>query len=106
MDIGSAIKLVRNNSRMSQTDLADKSGLSPSYIHMVERGRRTLNLKSASAIAGALGLSLFMLIFIASEDDDLIGMDASARIALTDEIWGRLRKLKNAAKKERGEGNG
>jgi transcriptional regulator with XRE-family HTH domain len=43
---------------MSQEKLAEKSGLHPTYVGMVERHLRNPSVNAAQAFADALGLSL------------------------------------------------
>ncbi len=52
------IKNLRTERGFSQELLAEKSGLHPTYISLIERGLRNPTLDVSKAIATALGLSL------------------------------------------------
>jgi ribosome-binding protein aMBF1 (putative translation factor) len=59
-----AIALRRHRMAMglSQELLAEKAGLHPTYIGLVERGLRNPSLNASKSLASALGLSLSKLI--------------------------------------------
>jgi XRE family transcriptional regulator, regulator of sulfur utilization len=59
---GSAVRARRTAAGISQEKLAERSGLHPTYISMVERGVRKATLDVASRIAKALKISLPLLI--------------------------------------------
>ena len=59
---GSAVRVRRTAAGISQEKLAERSGLHPTYISMVERGVRKPTLDVASRIAKALRVSLPLLI--------------------------------------------
>ena len=59
---GSAVRTRRTAAGISQEKLAERSGLHPTYISMVERGVRKPTLDVASRIAKALKVSLPLLI--------------------------------------------
>ena len=40
MDIGNAIQLARKKRKLSQAELAERAGISASYLSMLERNRR------------------------------------------------------------------
>ena len=59
MKIGEAIKKLREKQNMTQVDLANKAGISPAFISLLESGdRNDMNVKIADRVAGALGVSL------------------------------------------------
>lgn len=53
---------LRNIKNMSQKELSQKSGLSQSYIAMLEKGERNLNFKTMQQLAQALNINLQDLI--------------------------------------------
>ena len=59
---GMTIKQIRKQQKMSQNDLAEKSGLHRTYIGSVERGERNITLINAEKIAQALSVQLFELL--------------------------------------------
>ena len=75
MDIGKAIKLCRTQKNMSQTELAELANISTSYIHLLERNKRNPNFSTVQAVAFALNVPFSILIFLASDQEDLAGID-------------------------------
>ena len=49
------VQRLRSKRKMSQKALADKVGISVSYVSMLERGQRSPQLETVEALAGALG---------------------------------------------------
>lgn len=60
--IGKYIRKYRNTKKLRQEDLAEKTGLSVTYIGMVERGEKVPSLETFISIANALGVSADMLL--------------------------------------------
>lgn len=60
-----AILQSRTDCALSQERLAELSGLSTSYISLLERGQRNLTMFSAARIAAACELKLSELVLIA-----------------------------------------
>lgn len=85
--IGSTIKLCRDRRKLSQKDLAEKSGLSVSYLSLIEQGKRTANLEVLESIAAGLGLPLNVLIFLASDKSELAGIDETIAEKLSLLAW-------------------
>jgi transcriptional regulator with XRE-family HTH domain len=50
------LKTTRLRKKLSQEALAEKAGLSVSYISMLERGQRSPPLDTLESLAGALGV--------------------------------------------------
>ncbi len=59
---GIKIRQIRQKQKMSQNQLAEKSGLHRTYIGSVERGERNITLINAEKIAQALSTQLFELL--------------------------------------------
>ncbi|WP_373480873.1 helix-turn-helix domain-containing protein [Geminocystis sp.] len=59
---GEKIRQIRKQQKMSQNELAEKSGLHRTYIGAVERGERNITLINAEKIAQALCVKLFELL--------------------------------------------
>ncbi|NCO74706.1 MAG: helix-turn-helix transcriptional regulator [Cyanobacteria bacterium] len=59
---GEKIRQIRKQQKMSQNELAEKSGLHRTYIGAVERGERNITLINAEKIAQALSVKLFELL--------------------------------------------
>ncbi len=60
--IGSNIRKYRNQQKLRQDQLAEKTGLSTNYIGMVERGEKIPALETFLKIANALEVSADMLL--------------------------------------------
>lgn len=76
MNIGYAIRLCRQQRGITQTKLANKAGVSVSYLSLLERGERSdPSLTALEGISEALELPLSLIFFLASEPDELEGLD-------------------------------
>ena len=87
MDIGKSILLCRTRRNMSQAKLAKRTGCSVSYLSLLENGRRDPPLSTIEKIANALQIPPNILIFLAADSNELVGIDKElagdlARIAL------------------------
>lgn len=60
--IGKKIRAARKDKKLRQEDLAERTGLSPNYIGMVERGEKVPSLESFISIANALDSSADVLL--------------------------------------------
>ncbi|MGQ9825252.1 MAG: helix-turn-helix domain-containing protein [Desulfotomaculales bacterium] len=60
--IGDRIKELRESAGLSSLVLAEKAGLSPSYLREMESGRRDPDLKVLARIAVALGVTTAALL--------------------------------------------
>lgn len=60
--IGKKIRAARKDKKLRQEDLAERTGLSPNYIGMVERGEKVPSLESFVNIANALDTSADVLL--------------------------------------------
>lgn len=71
MNLGKAIKLCRTQKNLSQSDLANLSGMSVSYISLLERNKRDPNLSAVENIADALNIPFSILMFLAADSAEL-----------------------------------
>lgn len=55
--IGQRIRLARLSQDMSQEDLAEKVGISPSFVGAIERGEKSATIDTFEALISALDLS-------------------------------------------------
>ena len=60
-----AISQCRSQSALSQEGLAERTGLSTSYISLLERGQRNLTILTAAKIAAACNLKLSEFVLLA-----------------------------------------
>ena len=64
---GSVVRQARLDRGWTQEDLADLTGLQPTYISDVERGRRSPGLTTQSRLASAFELRIWELMKLAEE---------------------------------------
>ncbi len=76
MDYGRAIRLVRGARHLSQTELAEKLDVDRSIVSYWESGNRTPSAEMQQRLAKALDLPLYLLILLASDQDELTGVPA------------------------------
>ncbi len=69
-DFGMRVRTLRRKQSMTQEDLAEKAGLSPSFIGHIERGTRIASLETLVELCNALQTSPQYLLE-ASLDDEL-----------------------------------
>jgi len=95
MNLGKSIKLCRTNRGLSQGELADKIGLSVSYVSLIEQGKRDPAISTVEKIATALGVPLSLLTFLGADPADLKGVPEDVR----DKLAGVALKLLHAKKR-------
>lgn len=71
MSIGTAIKLCRDRKNLTLSELSEKSGLSTSYISLLENNKRDPNLSKVESIASALNIPLSILLFLSEEKEKI-----------------------------------
>lgn len=85
MKLGKTIKMCRVCRGMNQDELSALSGLSVGYVSLIENEKRKVNIESLEAISRALLIPISILVFLASEDDELVGVG--------DELADKIRAL-------------
>lgn len=75
-DIGRRIRIQRRYLNITQGELANMIGVSPSYIGHLERGNRQASLETLVALANALDVSTDYLLSLSLERTALINTDA------------------------------
>ena len=85
MDFGRALRVTRAARGISQQELAERSGVSASYISLIESGKREPTIGSMRKLAEALHipLDLMMLLAIDSGEHAAGGRDALNRLGET-----------------------
>ncbi len=71
MNIGKAIKLCRTQRSLNQNELSSLAGISPSYLSMLERGKRDPNLSTVQQIADGLNIPVSILVFLAADEEEI-----------------------------------
>lgn len=69
MSIGTAIKTCRNRKDMTLKELSIESGLSLSYISLLENNKRDPNLSTVESISNALKIPISLLLFLSEEKE-------------------------------------
>jgi transcriptional regulator with XRE-family HTH domain len=75
MNVGQAIKMCRTRRGISQTDLALQARCSVSYLSMLENNKRDPTLSTLTNISTALRVPIGILFFLASEREELSGIE-------------------------------
>lgn len=83
MEIGHALRVCRSARSFSLAELAERTGLSQSYLSMMESGKREPTLSTLEKVARALTVPTPVLLFIAAEKEDLEGLDAETASRLS-----------------------
>src|SRR2546427_10798773 len=58
VDVGERLRAIRGLRRATLRTIADRAGVSESFLSQVERGRASASIASLRRIAGALGISI------------------------------------------------
>lgn len=83
MNIGKAIKLCRIQRGLSQAELSEKSGLSISYLSLLERDKRDPSFSTIDTIAKSLQVPMVILTFMGSSQNDLLPLSAELKEKLS-----------------------
>ncbi len=65
--IGSEIRRLRLNARMTQEDLADEAGMTTNYVSLVELGQTNITVTAATRITRALSVKLSEILAVVGE---------------------------------------
>ena len=71
MDIGTAIKVLRKQKRLSQKELGDKCNLSVNALSQIEINASFPHKSSINSICNALDISVAYLLFFSISDEDI-----------------------------------
>jgi len=71
MNYGRALKVARAMAGLQQRDVARLAGLDPSYISLIEVGRRKPSLDSVEKLSQALDIPTHLFTLLAAESKDL-----------------------------------
>ncbi|NHB10077.1 helix-turn-helix transcriptional regulator [Burkholderia cepacia] len=84
MNIGKALKLCRTAKDLSLEAVAERAEISTSYLSRIENQQREPTLTLVSKLAGALSVPMPVLIFLASDSQELRGLDAETEKQFAD----------------------
>lgn len=71
MNVAHAIKICRAAKNLSIEALSNESGLSKSYISMIENGKRAPSMEAIETISKALGIPVVVLLMLAAEKSEI-----------------------------------
>lgn len=71
MNAGHAIRFCRQQRQLSIPALAEKAGLSTSYVSLLERNERDPPLSTLERLSNALGVPLSVMVFIGTSTAEL-----------------------------------
>ena len=85
MNFSKALKLCRTQKGISKTELAEKAGLSVSYLSLLEQGKRDPVLSTIDSICKALNIPSSIFMFLASDVNELNGIstELAEKLSLT-----------------------
>ena len=90
VEIGNRIRLVRKELKMTQEELAERGGLSHSFMGHIERGSRKLSVETLYRIAGALNVSTDYLLGLRGKEASAIKNGLKTRedvVQLLEKHW-------------------
>lgn len=71
MDLGNAIKHLRQQKGIKQNSLAEKSGISQTYLSQIENNVKEPNISTLKVICENLNVPLPVLFFLAIDNNDI-----------------------------------
>ncbi len=71
MNLGIEIKSLRQKKNLKQVELSTLSGLSQSYLSLIEKGEKKPTLDVLTQIAKALSIPMPVLVFCALDENDV-----------------------------------
>lgn len=93
MNIGNAIKELRQQKGFKQADFAVKCGLSQSYLSSIEKGRKDPTISVLKQIAGTLSIPTPVLVFFAIDIEDVAESKKDAFNMLEPSIKGLINDI-------------
>lgn len=76
MNYSKAVRIARAVSGLQQKELAEKAGLDPSHVSLIEKGARKPSVGAIGKICKALEIPEPLFTMLAAEAKDLKGMNA------------------------------
>ena len=78
--------MLRVSRGLEQRELAKKLRVDRSYVSLLESGKRTPSLQVVESIAATLRVPSYLILLLASETEDLQGIDAKQAQLLGSEL--------------------
>ncbi len=100
MNVGKRIREIRKKHNMKLEDLAEKTGLSLSYISLIERGLKNPSLKALERIAKAFSLPTSY--FFSEDNDETIDAFLRAKTSLDEDERRMIIQLIKSLEKKKG----
>lgn len=105
MDYSKALRIARAATGLQQREVASRSGLDPSHISLIEKGKRQPSIEAVGRISQALDIPDYLLTLLAAEPEDIAGIEPTelARVAesLTRFLAGHGKRGKRADKRRK-----
>ena len=95
MNLGEAIRFCRTQKKMTQARLAERTGLSVSYISLLEQNKRDPSFSTVERIADELRVPTSILLFLAADISDLSPFDKELAEKLSFAALGFIRESGN-----------
>lgn len=86
MSFGRALRIVRAFKNLSQQELAERVGLDPSYVSLLERDLRTPRSRTIEMVAEKLRLPESLLHLLAADEQALRGVTAQEAQLLGEQL--------------------
>jgi len=83
MNTGKAILLCRAQKGWTQSELSKRAGITVPHLSMIENNLRDPSMAAMQALANAFDLPLNILVFLASEPEDLTGLSEELKEKLS-----------------------
>ena len=71
MNYGKALRLVRSSRNISQRELSETINLDPSYISLIEKGKRVPTIETLEKIVKVLDIPIHLFFLLASDKDEV-----------------------------------
>jgi transcriptional regulator with XRE-family HTH domain len=79
MNYGKALRLIRSSRNISQKDLSEAVSLDPSYISLIEKGKRIPTVETLEKIVKELEVPIHLFFLLASGKDGVKRVSSSKK---------------------------
>ncbi len=84
MNYGKALKIARSARNISQKDLSDAISLDPSYISLIEKGKRIPTIETLEKIVKSLNIPIHLFFLLASGKNQMKKMPSSKKAGVAE----------------------